>query len=339
VRSHAPIAYPTENTPFEPHPWQVADLGEVRSGLALPLTSRDAVFGVLHVLDVTPDAFPPERASVLTSFALQAATALTNAELHQRLRETATWLEQRVKERTADLEAANKELEAFSYSVSHDLRAPLRAVDGFSRLVLNDAGPDLKPESRRHLEMIRCSVTEMNDLIAALLTFSRSTRQPIRRTSVNANDIAGAAIDAARHEAHGRNIEFRVQDLPPCRADPTLIKQVFANLISNAVKYTARADPAIVEVSGWTEGDAPVYCVRDNGVGFDPARADRLFGVFQRLHRAEEFPGNGVGLATVQRIVSRHGGRVWFEAEPGAGATFYFTVPCGRGRGMTDSGP
>ncbi len=339
VRRHAPVVYPVDSTPFELHPWPSGRLAEMQSGLALPLISRNAVFGVLHVLDSAPDAFPPERADLLNSFALQAATALTNAELHQRLRETATWLERRVRERTADLEAANRELEAFSYSVSHDLRAPLRAIDGFSRLAISDAGDELPQEAKRYLQMIRCSVSEMNDLIAALLAFSRSTRQQMHRTQINMNDIIGAVIDATRRETQDRSIEFRVEELPPCQADPTLIKQVFANLISNAVKYTGRADPAIVEVSGWHDGDVPVYRVRDNGVGFDPARADRLFGVFQRLHRADEFPGNGVGLATVQRIVSRHGGRVWFEAEPGAGATFYFSVPGDADGGVVDGSP
>lgn len=327
LREREPVVYPGDGTPFEPGPWVNQEADQVlEGGIAIPLALGDRGFGVLHLLSDTTDALTAERVDVLTSYAIQAAASLTRADYHERLQEMIEGLEQRVRERTADLQLANRELEAFSYSVSHDLRAPLRGVDGFSRLALTDHGAKMPPEARRYLEMIRCNVAEMNDLITALLSFSRTARQRLDVREVRPAEIVASVIDALRREAENRVIDFRVGDLPPCQADPTLLKQVYANLISNAVKFTAHRSPAVVEIGSMREAGAVVYYVRDNGVGFDPARADRLFGVFQRLHRAEEFPGTGVGLATVQRIVGRHGGRIWFEAKPNEGAAFFFTV-------------
>jgi light-regulated signal transduction histidine kinase (bacteriophytochrome) len=267
-----------------------------------------------------------EAQAVLESFSVQAAAALHNAALHERLQHTADILEVRVRERTADLEAANKELEAFSYSVSHDLRAPLRAVDGFTKLALTQYGRDMPDDCRSLLEMARCGASEMNGLITALLAFSRSARQALNVVPVAPSDIVDSVLAALQPEITDRSIQVVIGDLPDCHADPVLLKQVYANLLSNAVKYTAKRTQARIEVGSMREGDETVYYVKDNGAGFDPKHAHRLFGVFQRLHRAEEYPGTGVGLATVQRIVVRHGGRIWCQAALGEGATFYFVL-------------
>jgi PAS domain S-box-containing protein len=235
-------------------------------------------------------------------------------------------LEQRVSERTTQLEAANKELDAFSYSVSHDLRAPLRAVDGFSQAMLEDYGTQLPEEGQRYLRTIREGTHRMGALIDDLLTFSRLSRLPLTKRQVDAGELVRSAIGELDSLREGRQIEVRVGDLPACQGDPALLKQVWLNLLSNAFKYTRRCHPAVIEVGCAKEADENVYFVRDNGTGFDMRYADKLFGVFQRLHRAEEFEGTGVGLAIVHRIIHRHGGRVWAEAAVDRGATFHFTL-------------
>ncbi|MBZ5609307.1 MAG: PAS domain S-box protein [Acidobacteriia bacterium] len=237
-------------------------------------------------------------------------------------------LEKRVVERTAELAAANQELEAFAYSVSHDLRAPLRAVDGFSRILLEEHGPALPAEAQHYLGVVRKNAVQMGNLIDDLLAFSRLNRQPLSKRPVDLAGIARQVIEDLDPERQGRRIEIQLEDLPHCEADPALLRQVLANLLSNAVKYTRCRDRARIEIgaSGPPRGGA-VYFVRDNGAGFDMRYADKLFGVFQRLHSAEEYEGTGVGLAIVHRIVTRHGGRVWAEAAPDKGATFYFTLP------------
>jgi PAS domain S-box-containing protein len=248
-------------------------------------------------------------------------------------------LEERVTQRTAELEAANKELESFSYSVSHDLRAPLRAVDGFSQAVLEDYGPQLPEEGRRCLQTIREGAQRMGRLIDDLLTFSRLGRLPLSKRLVETGDLVRAVLEDLSSQRVGRQMEVSVAELPVCQGDAVLLKQVWINLLSNAFKYTRRREKAVIEV-GCKRGpiaagddgrpgkqkDEDVYYVRDNGTGFDMRYADKLFGVFQRLHREDEYEGTGVGLAIVQRIVHRHGGRVWAEAAEDHGATFYFTL-------------
>jgi signal transduction histidine kinase len=224
------------------------------------------------------------------------------------------------------LQSANQELEAFSYSVSHDLRAPLRAVNGFAGIVLEDFGPQLPEKARNHLERIRNGGERMGALIDDLLAFSRLSRQPVNRQSVNTAKLAQNAIDELKLQRDGRRIEIKTGELPACGGDPALLKQVWVNLISNAIKYTRGREPATVEIGCVLENNENVFFVRDNGAGFDMKYANKLFGVFQRLHRADEFEGTGVGLAIVQRIVHRHGGRVWAKAEVNRGATFYFTL-------------
>jgi PAS domain S-box-containing protein len=242
-------------------------------------------------------------------------------------------LEQRVRARTAELEAANRELEAFSYSVSHDLRAPLRAVAGFARIVLDDYGSRVPDDARTYLADVIAGTRQMGRLIDDLLAFSRLNRQPVRRTRIDVTELVGNCLREVVSSAGGRRVDVRLGDLPPCDADPALLRQVWLNLLSNAVKYSRTRDPAAVEIGSRAGAGGAAYFVRDNGVGFDMRYAHKLFGVFQRLHRAEEYEGTGIGLALVQRIVHRHGGRVWAEAEPGAGATFSFTLGGGRDDG------
>lgn len=237
-----------------------------------------------------------------------------------------TRLEQRVIERTAELEAANRELEAFSYSISHDLRAPLRAVNGFAAIVLEECGPQLSAEGRHHLERIRNGAQRMGVLIDDLLALSRLGRQPVNRKVVDTNKLVQEVLDELKSQRDGLQIELKIGKLPPCQGDPALLKQIWVNLLANAIKYSRDRKPAIVEAGSQCVNGRTIYFVRDNGVGFDMQYANKLFGVFQRLHRADEFEGTGVGLAIVQRIVHRHAGRVWAEAKVNQGAAFYFTV-------------
>ncbi len=235
-------------------------------------------------------------------------------------------LEQQVEQRTAQLTAANQELAAFSYSVSHDLRAPLRHIAGFSAILIEDYGAQLVPAAQSYLTRIQDATDNMAELIDDLLNLARIGRQDMRRNSTDLNALVEGTIKDLETEQAGRQIDWRVKSLPILDCDPGLIKVVFANLLSNAVKYTRGREPAVIEVgTGSRDGVSTIY-VRDNGVGFDPKYADKLFGVFQRLHRKEEFEGTGIGLATVQRIVRRHGGTIWAEAEFGKGAAFYFTM-------------
>ena len=226
-----------------------------------------------------------------------------------------------------ELEAANKELEAFSYSVSHDLRAPLRAIDGFSPILMEEYAPQLAPGALRYLKLVRDNTGQMGNLVDDLLAFSRLSRQALRKQSVKTTALIHQALDELRVETNGRQVEFMVAEMPECQADPNLLKQVWINLLSNALKYTRQRDLAHIEIGWKKENDEQVFFVKDNGVGFDMQYAHKLFGIFQRLHRAEDYEGTGVGLAIIQRIVHRHGGRVWADGQVDDGATFYFSLP------------
>jgi PAS domain S-box-containing protein len=233
-------------------------------------------------------------------------------------------------ERTAQLEVANDELEAFSYSVSHDLRAPLRHVDGFGGMLEVHAGPALDEKGRRYLTTIRDASTKMGRLIDDLLSFSRMGSAPIAAENVNSDELVASIIRDGRFDADGHTIIWEISPLPQVRADSAMLRQVWSNLIENAVKYSRGAAPPRITITHQAVGgDRPenVFCVRDNGAGFDPTYVKKLFGVFQRLHTAAEFEGTGIGLANVRRIVTRHGGRTWAEGEVGKGAAFYFTLP------------
>jgi PAS domain S-box-containing protein len=247
---------------------------------------------------------------------------LTQQELERLNRE----LEDRVRSRTEQLEAANKELEAFSYSVSHDLRAPVRHIDGFVKL-LEREHPPASDKAAHYLRTIAASSRRMAALIDDLLALSRTGRAPLEMRTVQLGALVDEVIVDLRPDVARRRIEWSVGELPAVRGDPSLLRVVLQNLLDNAVKYTKLQSKAVVEVGALRldDGETAIF-VRDNGVGFDMRYADRLFGVFQRLHRAEEFEGTGIGLATARRVIHRHGGRIWGEGEPGRGACFYFTV-------------
>jgi signal transduction histidine kinase len=239
-------------------------------------------------------------------------------------------LEERVRERTTELQAANEELEAFSASVSHDLRGPLHLIDGYSEMLEETHGQVLNPEGKKYLQRIHASVQEMASIIEGLLRLSRLGRQQLKMQPTNLNEIVRPILADCKSAMQDRKIEWKIGNLPEVPCDQDLIKQVFTNLISNAVKYTRFREAAVIEVGQITIGGENVIFVRDNGAGFEMKSADKLFGAFQRLHRQEEFEGTGVGLATVRRIVQRHGGRIWAEAELDKGATFYFTLKSGK---------
>ena len=308
--------------------WPLLDRVASRSLLMVPLRAQGRSIGVLSLARHRPEsgAYSEEDLKFATALAERAGMAILNARLYGALEASNEDLERRVADRTAELEAANKELEAFSYSVAHDLRAPLRAMDGFSKLVVEDFAPRLPEEAQRYLGLVRDNAQQMGRLIDDLLTFSRLGRKPLDKQQVHTADLVRQVVSDLQQEQMGREVTIQIGDLADCTADPALLKQVFANLLSNALKFTRTCSPASIEVTSRADGGEPVYEVKDNGVGFDMQYAGKLFGVFQRLHRAEEYEGTGVGLAIVQRIIHRHGGRAWAEAAVDKGATFYFTL-------------
>jgi len=248
-------------------------------------------------------------------------------------------LDQRVHQRTAQLEAVNQELETFSYSVSHDLRAPLRSVVGYAQILLEDHADSLGPDACELLEKIKASGTKMNQLIDELLNFSHLQKTQLNITKTNPSEIVKHVIESLALETEHRQIEWIIADLPPIEADPILLEQVYANLIGNAIKYTGKRAAARIEISCLVDNDENIYFVRDNGAGFDMRYTDQVFGVFQRLHSDAEFEGIGIGLAIVQRILKRHNGRIWAEAEPDQGATFYFTIGKTANRASEEKDP
>jgi PAS domain S-box-containing protein len=235
-------------------------------------------------------------------------------------------LEHRVQIRTAELTSANQELEAFTYSVAHDLRAPLRHIDAFTRILQEDFAGAFPPEAAQLLETIRRGSENMSRLVNDLLNLAHVGRQEMKKEHTSLNQLIVEVMTELKRETEGREIQWQVADLPMVDGDPGLLKQVFANLLSNAVKYTRPRQRAVIEIGLRVMNDEPVIYVRDNGVGFSMKYADKLFGVFQRLHRAEEFEGTGVGLAIVERVIRRHGGHIWAESEVDKGATFYFSL-------------
>jgi signal transduction histidine kinase len=241
-------------------------------------------------------------------------------------------LERRVAERTAQLEYTNQELEAFCYSVSHDLRAPLRSIDGFSQALVEDFPHEVPEEARRYLARIRSATQRMAQLIEDLLNLSRVSRGELQRQDIDVTETARQVVAELRQRDPGRAVETSVWDGMRAHADGRLVRTALENLLGNAWKFTGRCEAPRIEVGALADGGRATFFVRDNGAGFDMAYADKLFGAFQRLHAASEYAGTGIGLATVQRIVYRHGGRVWADARPGKGAVFYFTLEPGEDR-------
>ena len=229
--------------------------------------------------------------------------------------------------RAEELIIANKELEAFSYSVSHDLRAPLRHISGFVDLLNNNNSTQLDSKGLRFLNIITESAHEMGNLIDALLTFSRLSRTELQRVKINSKNIVSRALKTFSDELTGRTVKINISDLPDAMGDENLINQVWVNLISNALKYSRNKEKAVIDIGGKVENGEVIFHIKDNGAGFDMKYADKLFGVFQRLHKASDFEGIGIGLANVNRIVMRHGGKCWADGEVGKGATFLFSVP------------
>ncbi len=226
-----------------------------------------------------------------------------------------------------EIESAKRDMESFSYSISHDLRAPLRSIEGFAKILAGDIGDRLSDDERRKLNVIRENVQKMEKMIEGLLAFSRLGRSAIRLSVFDIRKLADEIWEEQRLLNPGRDMALQNHAPPQAYADRDLIREVLLNLLSNAVKFTKHKERALIEFGGKTEGRENVYCVKDNGAGFDMHYYDKLFGVFQRLHNTSEFEGTGVGLAIVQRIIRRHGGRVWAEGKPGEGAAFYFTLP------------
>jgi signal transduction histidine kinase len=244
----------------------------------------------------------------------------------QKVQELNQNLEARVIERTAELKAANKELEAFTYSVSHDLRAPLRHISGFTKILVEKFHSSLPAEAQQHLQLIAQGANRMGQLVDELLKLARLGRQALSVEVTELSFLVKDVVTLLAPETVGRQVEWKIDELPSAECDPVLIRQVFQNLISNALKYSRPRSPAVIEIGRTEKEGETVIFVKDNGVGFDMRYMDKLFGVFQRLHLAEEFEGTGIGLATVERIIKKHGGRVWVEAELDRGATFYFTL-------------
>jgi len=285
---------------------------------------RDASGGYHHVLDrvliIRGAAGEPER---MVGCSLD-ITALKQAE--QRIIQLNSELENRVAERTAALQAANQELEAFTYSVSHDLRAPLRHVSGFTDL-LRSRLTDLDPQSKRYIDTILGATTRMSEMIDKLLGLSRVGRDQMRPVKIDLGELVAEVREELSEHLNGRSIEWQVSKLPIVHADRSLLRGALLNLMANAVKFTKGRSPAVIQISARVEGQEHAITIRDNGAGFDMKYVDKLFGVFQRLHAPGEFEGTGIGLASVRRIINRHGGRVWAQGEPDVGAQFHFTLP------------
>ncbi|MBT1703340.1 sensor histidine kinase [Chryseosolibacter indicus] len=245
----------------------------------------------------------------------------------EKVRQLNLELERKVEERTEQLNASNHEMEAFTYSVSHDLRAPLRAIDGYTRILEEDYNPRLDANGKRLIQVITKNAKYMGQLIDDLLEFSRTSKVPVTKTRFNTDEEVRRICSELLSQEQNRKIEIDIQSLIPCKGDINMLRQIWINLVSNALKYSRKTAETFISITSEQRGEEVMYKVKDNGVGFDMNYVEKLFGVFQRLHKKEEFEGTGVGLALVKRIIDRHGGKIWAEAEVNKGATFYFTLP------------
>jgi len=319
----------------------IRELG-LKSYIIVPLVARGQTLGVITLVTAESGRrYESADLELAEELARHAALAVDNARLYDKAQkevierkeaeEEVRWLneelEQRIRDRTMQLEEANKELESFSYSVSHDLRAPLRHVGGFAEMLEMKTASTLDETSLRYLKVIIGSIEHAEAIIDDLLAFSRMGRTGMRRAAVDMDRLVEKTLSHLKFETMGRNIVWEVGELPEIHGDPSMLRLVLENLLSNAVKYSRTRDPAVIEIGSTSDEDETVFFVRDNGAGFDMRYVDKLFGVFQRLHDVKEYEGTGIGLATVRRIINRHGGRVWAEGCVGSGATFYFSLP------------
>jgi PAS domain S-box-containing protein len=303
---------------------------KVISGMSVIIHGRNQPVGVLGAYTIRRRTFTNDDVHFLQSIAHVLATAIERKRAEEEIQQLNVTLEHRVAQRTAQLQDAVQELESFSYSVSHDLRAPLRAIDGFSRALLEDYGERLDDEGNRLLNVIRTSTQKMGQLIDDLLAFSQAGRQPVEPSDIDMEELVKTTFEDLASMVSPRRPTLILHSLPRACGDPSMIRQVWVNLLSNAIKFTRSRETPLIEVRGWVEDNRIIYCVKDNGVGFNMQYAGKLFGVFQRLHGVDEFEGTGVGLAIVQCIIRRHGGQVWAQGEVDGGAHLYFALPSGE---------
>jgi PAS domain S-box-containing protein len=295
--------------------------GEMISESIYDLVARDG-----HIKSIEINGSPIMQNGQLTGMVSVARDITERRRVEEELRLLNEDLEQRIKKRTAQLEIVNKELESFSYSVSHDLRTPLRIIDGFSAILLEDYGGILDKRGKDYLERVRRGVQRMNALIDDLLKLSRVTQSEVRYETVDLSALVKSVAETYRHNNPQKTVDLLIQEGVKVRGDANLLQIVVTNLLENAWKYTGKIDQPRIEFGAAVKDSNTVYFIRDNGVGFDMTHAGKLFDAFQRLHGADEFPGTGIGLATVKRVINRHGGHIWAESEAGRGSTFYFTL-------------
>ncbi|MCB0037855.1 MAG: GAF domain-containing protein, partial [Anaerolineales bacterium] len=304
---------------------ELQELG-MQGYIILPLRTEQDLHGMITIAFAQPQHLDSDQFKIVEEVAIQLSIALRQVKLFNQVQDYANNLERLVDERTAQLEAKAQELEAFTYSVSHDLRAPLRAMDGFARILSQMYGEALPEKAQHYVNRIQQNAKRMNALIDGLLTLSRIGRREMQMHIINLTTLAQDVLNNLTADDQLDNAAITIEPLGECMGDPALLRQLLVNLITNAIKYSHKKQSPQVTVRSMIQNGETVYLVKDNGVGFDMRYADKLFGVFQRLHSADEYEGTGVGLATVQRIVQRHNGRIWVEAAVDQGATFYFTL-------------